>query len=104
MLTLEHDDRPVLSLREREVLVLIARGLSAKEVAQRTNLSPRTVEHHVENIRNKLRARNRAHIVSKALAYGEITLNDNHSNEFLYRAANGSPVELHGEIGKPKAT
>ena len=100
MLTLEQDDRPVLSSREREVLVLIARGLSAKEVAQKTNLSPRTVEHHVENIRNKLRARNRAHIVSKALAYGEITLNDNAANDHLPRA--GVPAELHGETGQIK--
>ena len=76
MLRMDHDDRPFLSEREREVLILIAKGLSAKEVAQKTKLSPRTVEHHVENIRNKLRARNRAHIVSKALAFGEITLND----------------------------
>jgi DNA-binding CsgD family transcriptional regulator len=45
-------------------------------VAQLTKLSPRTVEHHVENIRNKLRARNRAHIVSKALAFGAISLNE----------------------------
>ena len=74
MLRMDHDDRPILSGREREVLLLIAKGLSAKEVALRTNLSPRTVEHHVENIRNKLRARNRAHIVSKALAFGEISL------------------------------
>lgn len=100
MLTLEQDDRPVLSSREREVLVLIARGLSAKEVAQKTNLSPRTVEHHVENIRNKLRARNRAHIVSKALAYGEITLNDNAVNDHFPRAA--APAELHGETGQIK--
>jgi DNA-binding CsgD family transcriptional regulator len=76
MFALEKDDRPILSGREREVLLLIARGFSAKEVAQQTNLSPRTVEHHVENIRNKLRARNRAHIVSKALAFGAISLGD----------------------------
>lgn len=76
MLKLEKDDLPILSGREREVLLLIARGFSAKEVAQFTKLSPRTVEHHVENLRNKLRARNRAHIVSKALAFGAIHLNE----------------------------
>ena len=76
MLTFEKDHRPVLSGREQEVLLLIARGFSAKEVAQRTKLSPRTVEHHVENIRHKLRARNRAHIVSKALAFGAIVLDE----------------------------
>lgn len=102
MLALEHDDRPILSTREQEVLVLIARGLSAKEVAQRTNLSPRTVEHHVENIRNKLRARNRAHIVSKALAYGAITLNDNASYDYLLTSPIVPTAELHGETGRRK--
>lgn len=73
MLKFDPEDRPVLSTREREVLSLIAKGLSAKEVALRTSLSPRTVEHHIETIRHKLRARNRVHIVLKALAYGEIS-------------------------------
>lgn len=72
MLNWEKGDRPVLSARERDVLDLIANGLSAKEVALECKLSPRTVEHHIENIRNKLRARNRAHIVAKAMAYGEL--------------------------------
>lgn len=74
MLEFDAEDRPLLSVREREVLVLVAKGYSAKEVAQRTQLSPRTVEHHIENIRNKLRARNRAHIITKAVAYGELPL------------------------------
>jgi DNA-binding CsgD family transcriptional regulator len=69
-------DRPIFSGRERELLLLIARGMSAKEVARRCQLSPRTVEHHMENIRNKLRARNRAHIIAKAVAYGELTLEE----------------------------
>lgn len=72
MIDWDLDDRPILSDRERDILVLIAGGLSAKEVALRCDISPRTVEHHIENIRNKLRARNRAHIVAKAMAYGEL--------------------------------
>lgn len=71
---LEEEDTPTLSEREREVVHLIASGLSAKEVAQKICLSPRTVEHHLENIRHKLRAKNRAHIITKAVAFGELDL------------------------------
>ena len=70
---LDLDDRlsaSELSLREREVLELVAHGLSAKEIAQEVGIAPRTVERHIENVRNKLRARNKTHMVTKALAFG----------------------------------
>lgn len=43
-----------LSVREKEVLALIADGLSSKEIAQRLDLSVRTVETHRLNIKRKL--------------------------------------------------
>jgi LuxR family transcriptional regulator, transcriptional regulator of spore coat protein len=61
-----------LSEREREVLQCIAEGLSSKQCAQRLGIAPRTVERHVENLRNKLNARNKPHLVAKALAAGHI--------------------------------
>jgi serine/threonine-protein kinase PknK len=39
-----------LSTREREVVALIARGLSNREIADRLVLSVRTVERHIENV------------------------------------------------------
>jgi two-component system, NarL family, nitrate/nitrite response regulator NarL len=45
---------PVLSLREREVLTLIAEGLSNKEAANLLGVSVRTIEKHRERIMNKL--------------------------------------------------
>jgi len=50
----------VLSRREREVLPLLAQGLSNPAIAQRLVISPKTVEHHVSNILSKLGLRNRA--------------------------------------------
>ena len=44
-----------LSEREREVLMLVAEGLSDPEIAQRLIVSPHTVHRHVANIRTKLR-------------------------------------------------
>jgi len=61
------DDFISLSEREREVLQCIARGLSSKQCAQELGIAPRTVERHVENLRNKLHARNKPHLVAKAL-------------------------------------
>jgi LuxR family transcriptional regulator, transcriptional regulator of spore coat protein len=61
---------PVLTAREQQVLELIAQGLSAKEAAQAIDIAPRTVERHVENVRLKIRARNRTHMVTLALELG----------------------------------
>jgi DNA-binding CsgD family transcriptional regulator len=66
------DDLPSLTDREVQVLELIASGLTAKEVARRCSISPRTVHHHIGNIRNKLRARNNAHIIAKATMLGAL--------------------------------
>jgi DNA-binding CsgD family transcriptional regulator len=49
-----------LTPREVEVLRLLARGLSNKEIAERLVLSPKTVGNHVEHIYAKIGASNRA--------------------------------------------
>jgi len=68
----QQDDFVTLSQREREVLQCIASGLSSKQCAQELGIAPRTVERHVENLRNKLHARNKPHLVAKALAGGHL--------------------------------
>src|SRR6188508_2028147 len=47
-------DLDQLTMREREVLRMIARGYMYKEVAQRLDISPRTVEAHVSAVLRKL--------------------------------------------------
>lgn len=71
----KNEDVPVLTGREREVLRFVATGQSNKEMAKLLGIAPRTVERHIENLRNKIRARNRAHMIAKAIAYGVLLSN-----------------------------
>ena len=51
-----------LTAREREVAVLIARGLTNRQIAEELVISPGTVERHIANICNKLGYRSRAQV------------------------------------------
>jgi DNA-binding transcriptional regulator YdaS (Cro superfamily) len=62
------------------VLELVANGYSAKEVAGRIGIAPRTVERHIENVRLKMRARNRAHMVTQAILGGILKIGPAPSN------------------------
>ena len=66
----------VLSPREREVLDLLAEGLTGEEAAQRLFLSPETIRTHVRNAMEKLEAKTRAHAIAIALRQGEIALDE----------------------------
>jgi len=68
--TAADDDAPRLTDRETEVLRLVAKGLTAKQVAERLVLSHRTVENHVQNTLSKLQLHNRAQLVRYALERG----------------------------------
>jgi DNA-binding NarL/FixJ family response regulator len=59
-----------LSLREAEVLRLVARGSSNRAIAERLFLSERTVAHHVGNILAKLQLANRAAATAFAYEHG----------------------------------
>jgi DNA-binding NarL/FixJ family response regulator len=65
-----------LSAREREILILLARGDSGERIAARLVLSPETVRTHVRNAMDKLGARTRAHAIALALLHGHIELPD----------------------------
>jgi len=56
--------------RQREVLDLLAAGLTDKETAARLNLSPRTVEMHVARLLERLNCRTRTEAVCKASKRG----------------------------------
>lgn len=61
-----------LTDREREVLGWLARGLSSKEVAQRLDISVRTVETHRANLMHKLGVKSVALLIQVALREGII--------------------------------
>jgi DNA-binding NarL/FixJ family response regulator len=63
-------DVPRLTDRETEVLRLVAKGLSYKQIAERLVLSHRTVQNHVQNTLNKLQLHNRVELVRYAIEQG----------------------------------
>ncbi|MBP6470553.1 MAG: response regulator transcription factor [Chloroflexi bacterium] len=74
----EEDEADVVDLttREREVLVLIAEGLSNGEISEKLVISIKTVDRHRENIMRKLNIHNRIDLVKFALKKGMIDLED----------------------------
>jgi DNA-binding NarL/FixJ family response regulator len=68
--TAADEGAPQLTARETEVLRLVAKGLTAKQVAERLTLSHRTVENHVQSTLTKLQLHNRSQLVRYALEQG----------------------------------
>jgi DNA-binding NarL/FixJ family response regulator len=66
----DHAVFPELSEREREVLDLLARGLSNGEIASRLVVSPKTVRNHVSNVFSKLQVADRAEAIVRARRAG----------------------------------
>ena len=64
------DDTPRLTDRETEVLRLVAKGMSYKQIAERLVLSHRTVQNHVQNTLRKLQLHNRVQLVRYAIEQG----------------------------------
>jgi DNA-binding NarL/FixJ family response regulator len=71
-----HKSRPSpyeqLTMRQREVLQLLAEGYTAKEIAEKTRLSINTVETHRTNIMNRLNIHDVAGLVRYAISKGII--------------------------------
>ena len=74
---LQPDESPAglghdLTEREKQVLALLAKGLSNPEIAHQLSISSSTAKHHVRAILSKLNAANRAEAVALALQHGLI--------------------------------
>nr|WP_243761583.1 response regulator transcription factor [Streptomyces sp. YIM 98790] len=61
---------PRLTGREKEVLRLVAKGLTYRQIAERLFISHRTVQNHVQNTLGKLQLHNRAELVRYAIERG----------------------------------
>ena len=68
--------RDELTKREKQMLLLAANGLTAKESAERLGISERTVSTHFMHIFEKLNVTKRAQAVVRALELGVITLEE----------------------------
>ena len=60
----------LLTKRERQVLTGLLAGQSNREIADQLSLSEATIKHHLEGLRSKLDAKNRAHAVCSAIELG----------------------------------
>jgi DNA-binding CsgD family transcriptional regulator len=70
--SLEDQSAPTLSARELELVQLLARGLSNREIAQELVISPNTVKVHLRNIYSKLDVSSRTEATMAALRFGWI--------------------------------
>jgi DNA-binding NarL/FixJ family response regulator len=61
---------PKLTERETEILRLVAKGLSYRQIAERLVLSHRTVQNHVQNTLGKLQLHNRVELTRYAIEQG----------------------------------
>ena len=66
----DEDGRPRLTERETEVLKMVAKGMSYKQIAERLVLSHRTVQNHVQNTLRKLQMHNRVELTRWAIEQG----------------------------------
>jgi two-component system response regulator NreC len=68
----EKENQDVLTAREREVLELVAEGLTNGEIGLELSISPNTVARHRENIMRKLNLHSRTELVKYAIRKGII--------------------------------
>lgn len=66
-----------LTNREKQILILIASGLSNKEISQKLFISLSTVENHIHNIYLKLDVSKRAHAIIYAVREGIVSQTNN---------------------------
>ena len=70
---LTRDREDMLTQREREILQLLADGMSNADAAARLFISQETVKSHVRHLLAKLQARSRAHAVAVGFRRGLLT-------------------------------
>jgi two-component system, NarL family, nitrate/nitrite response regulator NarL len=68
--TLSEDEAPTLTRREKEILKMIAEGLTTNEIAQKIFISPYTVDTHRKNLLSKFEVSNTALLIKIAGQFG----------------------------------
>lgn len=59
-----------LSTRQFECLYYLARGMTMKQIARKMMLSPKTIEHYLAAIKNKMSCSTRYELIEKAISAG----------------------------------
>lgn len=83
-----------LSDRELQVIELVAAGLTNQEIAEKLEISKRTVDNHISNILTKTETDNRVALVRWALQWGKVCLDD----------VNCCPLPPFPNVGKEAAS
>ncbi len=65
-----------LSERELQIVELVTAGLTNQEIAEKLEISKRTVDNHISNILTKTGTENRVALVRWALQWGKVCLDD----------------------------
>ena len=76
MLDGDSQNNATLSDRELQVIEQVAAGLTNQEIAERLEISKRTVDNHISNILNKTKTSNRVALVRWALQSGKVCIDD----------------------------
>ena len=58
---------PKITAKEKEILVLIAEGLSGKQIAERTGLAENTIANHRKSLLRKTNSKNMAELIKYAI-------------------------------------
>jgi len=72
----ESQVQATLSDRELQVIELVAAGLTNQDIAERLEISKRTVDNHISNILTKTETDNRVSLVRWALQWGKVCLDE----------------------------
>lgn len=72
----ELPNHTTLSERELQIIDLVADGLTNDKIAQKLDISKRTVDNHISNILTKTKTHNRVELVRWALQWGKVCIND----------------------------
>jgi len=68
------DLQQTLTMREREIIQMVAEGQSSNQIGNKIGISPRTVEIHRSNLMKKLNLKNQAELILYAIKHGIIAL------------------------------
>ncbi|MDJ0716259.1 MAG: LuxR C-terminal-related transcriptional regulator [Prochloraceae cyanobacterium] len=76
MATNKFETTASLSDREIQIIQLISTGLTNHQIAERLEISKRTVDNHLSNILKKTNTKNRVELLNWALYWGKVCLYD----------------------------